>query len=98
MHKTPGRSGHKLYSVCMAVATPRKRLSVNELAEWSIDLTPEQKGRIRSVSEGDHGELFIEFRGDLGAWAAIDVVVALAASRPDEISCEALNLIRLWWD
>jgi len=80
------------------MAATLEKLSVNDLSERGIDLTPEQKGRIRSVSEGDYGELFIELHGDLAAHAAIEVVVALAASHPNEISCVALNLIRLWWD
>ena len=75
-----------------------RRLSVNDLAERGIELAPEHAERIRSVSEGGHDEVFIELHGDLAAWAAVEVVVALAASGADEISCEAPNLIRLWWD
>ena len=70
---------------------------MNDLAERLIELTPEQAERITSISEGDRDEVFIELHPDLG-WAAVEVVVALAVSGPDEISCEAPNLIRLWWD
>jgi hypothetical protein len=77
---------------------PVRKPSINDLAERGIELTPEQRGRIRSASENDHRELLIELHEDLAAWAAVEVVVALAASGPDEISCVAPSLICLWWD
>ena len=75
-----------------------RKLSIDDLAERGIELTPEQEEHVRSISETDHEALLVELDEDLTAWGAVEVVVALASSKPDEISCEVTNVIRLWWD
>ena len=42
--------------------------------------------------------MFIELHDGISKWEAVEVVVALAISGPDEIHCVEPNVIRLWWD
>lgn len=75
-----------------------RQLSAADLRERLIELSPEQAECIKSISEEDEDEVFIELHDGISKWEAVEVVVALAISGPDEIHCVEPNVIRLWWD